>query len=307
MKLLVTGGSGFIGSNLALELERLGHNVIVVDNFSTGNRQNLVGFKGELIAESILTFDLNKISDPSRHGTGRDVVAIFHNAAITDTTLKDTEQMIKVNVDGFKRLLDFAVTHNIKFIYASSAGVYGNAPSPLSETMAGEPINLYGQSKWQSDCIAFDYMEQFKAHIIGLRYFNVFGQREQYKGKMASMIWQLAQQILQGKRPRIFKWGDQRRDQVYVKDVVRANILALDAKRNAIVNVGSGCAITFNHIIEVLNDVLGTKFAPDYFDNPYEGLYQNYTQADLTQAKEVLDYTPVWNFDNAVRDYFNNR
>ena len=133
--------------------------------------------------------------------------------------------------------------------------------------------------------------------------FNVFGPREQYKGKMASMVWQLAQQMLSGKRPRIFKWGEQRRDQVYVKDVIRANLLALESKGNGIVNIGTGNAISFNHIIEVLNKVLGTNYAPEYFDNPYIGFYQEHTEADLTLAERLLGYRPRWSFEEAVKDY----
>lgn len=295
MKILVTGGAGFIGSSIAKSLEANGHDVIVLDDFSTGNEKNLNTFKGEVLSKSILMADLSQFDD---------VAAIFHCAAITDTTIKNKALMMKVNVDGFKRVIEFAVERGKRFIYASSAAVYGNAPVPTSESMAGKPLNIYGISKWQADCIAMEYIKKFKsAYIIGLRYFNVFGPGEQFKGKMSSMVWQLAQQILDGRRPRIFKWGEQKRDQVYIKDVVHANILALNANTSAIVNIGSGQAITFNQILEVLNQVLGTNFVPEYFDNPYPEVYQNYTQADLILAKDVLDYTPEWNFKSAVRDY----
>lgn len=292
MKFLVTGGAGFIGSNLALALEKDMHDVIIIDNFSSGNAQNLVGFRGKIISENILTVELNQFYD---------VDAIFHCAAITDTTLRDAELMLKVNVDGFRRFIEFAANQGKKFIYSSSASVYGNVKTPISEDMAGHPLNLYGISKWKADQIAMDYIKH--SHIVGLRYFNVFGKGEQFKGKMSSMVWQLAHQIIEGRRPRIFKWGEQKRDQVYIKDVIHANILALNAKMSAIVNVGTGRAITFNYMIEVLNKVLGTNFLSDYFDNPYEGSYQQNTQADLTLAKEVIGYTPQWSFEDAVKDY----
>jgi len=117
------------------------------------------------------------------------------------------------------------------------------------------------------------------------------------------MIWQLANQMKDYQRPRIFKWGEQKRDQVYVKDVVQANLLALKAKRNAIVNIGSGQATTFNEIIRVLNKVLGTELEPEYIDNPYVGFYQDYTQADLTLAQKIIGYLPQWGFEEAVKDY----
>jgi ADP-L-glycero-D-manno-heptose 6-epimerase len=295
MKILVTGGGGFVGSNLALHLEKESHDVVVLDDFSSGNAENLVDFAGEVISESIVTVNLDKFAE---------VDVIFHSAAITDTTVTDERLMRSVNVEGFKRFLEFAVKRRKKLVYASSAAVYGSATAPTSESAAGNPMNIYGVSKWESDCFAMDYVKGIPdSHVIGLRYFNVFGNRERYKGKMASMIWQLAEQIRNKRRPRVFKWGEQKRDQVYVKDVVRANILGLSAKRSAVVNIGSGRAVSFNHMIEVLNKVLGADHSPDYFDNPYTEAYQNHTQADLTLAKEVLGYTPEWSFEDAVRDY----
>lgn len=299
MRALVTGGAGFIGSNLALALEREGCEVIILDDFSGGKRDNLVNFKGNVVAESILTADLQQFED---------VDVIFHHAAITDTTITDKKLMLQVNVDGFKRFIEFAGKLNKKFIYASSAAVYGNSSLPTKETMAGQPMNIYGESKWTADCIAMSWAEKEKtAHIVGLRYFNVFGPKEQFKGKMASMVWQLAQQMLNGKKPRIFKWGEQKRDQVYIKDVIRANILAINAKRSALVNIGTGKAVTFNRIIEVLNEVLRTNFKPEYFDNPYTDFYQDHTEADLTMAQEVLGYSPQWRFEDAVKDYMKGK
>ncbi|MDL1971088.1 MAG: ADP-glyceromanno-heptose 6-epimerase [Candidatus Desulfofervidaceae bacterium] len=294
MKALVTGGAGFIGSNLALILVEEGWEVVVLDDFSSGDYRNLLGFKGDVIADDILNVDLNRF---------KDIDVFFHQAAITDTTVRDQKLMMQVNVEGFRRFLDFAVKHHRPFIYASSAGTYGNIPAPQREDMAGAPSNIYGFSKWIDDCLAFQYMKIADSLIVGLRYFNVFGPREDYKGKMASMIWQLANQMKAGQRPRIFKWGEQKRDQVYVKDVVRANLLALRAKRSGIVNIGSGQATSFNKIIKVLNEVLGTHYEPEYIDNPYAEFYQEYTQADLTLAQEILGYTPQWTFEDAVKDY----
>jgi ADP-L-glycero-D-manno-heptose 6-epimerase len=296
MKALVTGGVGFTGSNLALALENMGWEVVALDDFSCGHFKNLLGFHGDVIAKSILNVDLSCFDDFD---------VIFHQAAITDTTLMDQKRMTEVNVEGFRRLLTFAVKRQIPFIYASSAGTYGLSPAPQKEEEAGKPINIYGFSKWIGDCLAKRYMSKYKSLIIGLRYFNVFGPREGHKCKMASMIWQLAQQMLSNKRPRIFKWGEQKRDQVYIKDVVRANLLALEAKESGIVNIGTGRTVSFNYIIKILNQVLGTDYMPDYFDNPYTEFYQEYTEADLTLAKKLIGYKPEWPFEEAVKDYMN--
>ncbi|MFH1545583.1 MAG: ADP-glyceromanno-heptose 6-epimerase [archaeon] len=295
MNVMVTGGGGFIGSNLALALQEKGFNVTVLDDFSVGNRENLNGFEGGIISESVLEFNLNKL---------KEMDFIFHQAAITDTTVKDKELMMKVNLDGFKRFMDFAVKRNIPFIYASSAAVYGNASAPQKEEDAGKPSNIYGESKWLCDCTAKEYMEKSDSLIVGLRYFNVFGPRESFKERMASMLWQLSQQMLEGKRPRIFKYGEQKRDQVYVKDAVRANILAMNAKESCIVNVGSGKAVSFNQMIDTLNRVLGFNYEAEYFDNPFTEFYQEQTEADLSLAGKYLGYEPEWSFEEAVKDYF---
>lgn len=295
MNALVTGGGGFIGSNLALELERRGFNVTVLDDFSVGNRENLNGFEGEIISEGIMEVNLNKL---------KEMDFIFHQAAITNTTVKDKELMMNVNLHGFKRFLDFAVERGIPFIYASSAAVYGSAKAPQKESDAGNPNNSYGESKWLCDCTAKEGMEKSDSLIAGLRYFNVFGPRERFKGKMASMVWQLSQQMLKGKKPRIFKYGEQKRDQLYAKDAVKANLLAMNAKENCIVNVGSGKAVTFNYIIETLNKTLGFNYEAEYFDNPFKEFYQEETEADLSLAGKYLGYKPEWSFEEAVKDYF---
>src|SRR2546430_5392618 len=125
--------------------------------------------------------------------------------------------------------------------------------------------------------------------IIGLRYFNVYGPREAHKGMPASMVYHLAQQMKTGERPRIFKHGEQKRDFVYVKDAVEGSIRALNAQTSGIYNLGTGEARSFNELVDVLNKCLGTSFQPDYIDNPHAH-YQNFTQADLTNARSALGY-----------------
>lgn len=293
MKALITGGAGFIGSNLALELQKKGFYVVVVDDFSYGDYKNLIGFEGEIIPYNIMEIELKKDFD-----------VIFHQAAITDTRIRNQKTMMRTNVGCFKKLIEFCVENQIPFIYASSAAVYGNAIAPQKEEDAGRPINIYGFSKWVCDCIAKKFIETHESLIIGLRYFNVFGPNEEHKGKMASMVWQLANQMLEGKRPRIFKFGEQKRDQVYVKDVIKANILAMKSKHSCIVNIGTGRAVTFNHIIETLNQVFSFDYEPEYIENPYKKHYQEHTEADLTNAKKFLNYKPKWKFEDAVKDYF---
>lgn len=291
MKILVTGGAGFIGSNLILTLQK-DNDITVVDNLLSGNIENLKDFKGDLIIDDITSVDLSK--------SFKDIDVIFHQASITDTTLSDEKKMREVNLGGFKRILDFALKKKAILVYASSAGVYGNGPSPMREDQRLSPQNAYARSKSLMDEEAMKYKD--KIRIAGLRYFNVYGPREKYKKKAASMIYQLACQMKANKNPRLFKYGEQSRDFIYVKDVVDATIRAMKAKESGIVNVGTGTATTFNRIIEVLNQVLGTSFEPEYFDNPYS-FYQNETRADTERAKELLGFKARYSIEEGIRDY----
>ncbi|MEK7540622.1 MAG: ADP-glyceromanno-heptose 6-epimerase [Patescibacteria group bacterium] len=294
-KILITGGAGFIGSNLVKTLQEKypGNKYYIIDNFSSGNADNLIDFKGEIISDNIVEVDFNK------HFDKLDI--IFHQAAITDTTVFDEKKMLFNNVDGFKNVLNFALKCRAKLIYASSAAVYGHSTPPMQVGKNEVPANIYGLSKLNADNIA---RENFNSlHIVGLRYFNVYGPGEKYKGKMASMIWQLYLQMKEGRRPKIFKYGEQKRDQVYIKDIVNANLLALESKKSGIFNVGSGKATTFNEIIKNLNEVLGADFEPEYIDNPYKH-YQEYTEADLVETKKALSFIPEYDINKGIEDYF---
>jgi ADP-L-glycero-D-manno-heptose 6-epimerase len=138
--------------------------------------------------------------------------------------------------------------------------------------------------------------------IIGLRYFNVYGPREAHKGVPASMVYHLSKQMKAGQRPRIFKHGEQKRDFVYVKDIVQGSVLALGAKQSGIYNLGSGQARSFNELIDVLNKSLETNLRPDYIDNPHAH-YQNFTQADLSRVRGAIGYEPEYPLEAGVKDY----
>ena len=300
MKILITGGAGFIGSNVAHALqERYPEaKIYVLDNFSSGHFKNLIGFKGEIITGDIRDRELWEYI---RKKFKFDV--IFHKAAVTDTTVSDQKLMMETNSDSFRYILDLAVEWGAKVIYASSAGVYGNTPPPMREEQGLEPENVYGFSKLSMDRIAQEYMKNHpEISIVGFRYFNVYGPREEYKGKTASMIFQLAVKMLRGQKPRLFKWGEQKRDFVYIKDVLKANILALEKNVSGIFNVATGQARSFNEIVEILNRELGTNYEVEYFDCPYD-FYQEYTQADLTKIKRVLGYEPEYSLEEGIRDY----
>jgi len=298
-RILVTGGAGFIGSNLALALEKRGDEVVVLDDFSVGHFENLHGFKGDVVSA-----DLFRAQDWIYRVGPLD--AVFHQAAITDTTLTDQRRMMEVNVEGFRNLLDFAAEAGVKkVIYATSAGVYGSGAVPMRESQEPAPANIYAFSKRVMEKVAADFVRETPdIKITGLRYFNVYGPRESFKGSAASMIWQLSRQMLSGKRPRIFKHGEQYRDFIYSQDVVEANLKALEAGVNGVFNVCTGKQTTFNRIIEILNDVLKTDLKPDYFDNPF-AFYQNETLGDPSAAERSLGFKVRASIEERIREYMN--
>ena len=296
MRVLVTGGAGFIGSNVVKMLEARGIEAVILDDFSHASYKNLLKLKGEIICGDILDEGLYKKLPK--------VDAVIHEAALTDTTLVDDTKMMEVNYTGFKNVLNFCLDKKIRLVYASSAGVYGNGTSAMKEDDEIIPHNIYAYSKYQCDCLTKKITEKSSTpNIVGLRYFNVYGPDEYHKGLSASMIYQLYLQMKEGKQPRIFKFGEQKRDFIYVKDVARITIEALNSKKSAILNVGTGTPRSFNDIISGLNKIMGLDLKPDYFNNPYAGKYQDYTEADTALLKEILDSQAQFSLEAGIEDY----
>jgi len=297
--ILVTGGAGFIGSNLVLTLqERMPQaRLTVIDDFRSGDFKNLAGYKGDFVAQNLATLDW-----PEQFGDEK-FDAIFHLASITDTTLHDQFIQVHDNVESFRRILNFARPTKTRIVFASSASTYGPATEASVESNGAAPANIYAFSKAIMDNIAIRAAKESPDWIIiGLRYFNVYGPREAHKGVPASMVYHLAKQMKAGQRPRIFKQGEQKRDFVYVKDIVDGSILALEAKQSGIYNLGCGQARSFNDLVDVLNKCLGTKLQPDYIDNPHAH-YQNFTEADLNKVRSALGYAPQFPLEAGVKDY----
>ena len=297
--ILVTGGAGFIGSNLVLTLQERMPNarLTVIDDFRSGDFKNLAGYRGDFVAQNLATLDWRKQFGDEKFD------AIFHLASITDTTLHDQFIQTHDNVESFRRLLNFAKPNKTRVVYASSAATYGAASNSSVETNGAAPANVYAFSKAIMDNLANHAVKDVSGWIIvGLRYFTVYGPHEAHKGVPASMVYHLARQMKAGQRPRIFEHGEQKRDFVYVKDVVEASLRALEAKVSGIYNVGSGSARSFNELIDVLNSTLGTDFKPDYIENPHAH-YQNFTQADLTSIRGALGYQPQFPLETGVADY----
>ena len=297
--LVITGGAGFIGSNLTLTLQEKfpDARLTVIDDFRSGDFKNLAGYRGDFVAQNLATLNW-----PEQFGEEK-FDAIFHLASITDTTVHDQFIQVHDNVESFRRILNFARPTRTRIIYASSAATYGPATGASVESNGAAPANIYAFSKVIIDNIAIRVADESPDWIIiGLRYFNVYGPREAHKGVPASMVYHLAQQMKSGQRPRIFKHGEQKRDFVYVKDAVEGSILALEANESGIYNLGCGQARSFNELVNVLNQCLGTKLQAEYIDNPHAH-YQNFTEADLDKVRGALGYQPQFPLEAGVRDY----
>ncbi len=307
--ILITGGAGFIGSNLAHFLQENFPNakIVVFDKFrdekrfsngnltSFGHFKNLLGFRGEIISGDITNKDdLNRL---------RDFLFdyIFHQAAISDTTVQDQKIMIDTNVNAFKDLLDLAIEHKAAMVYASSAAVYGKLPAP-HRVGKEAPANIYGFSKLAMDNLAYEYMKKVDIPIVGLRYFNVYGPREYFKEKTASMVLQFGLQILSGQNPRLFEGSDKiKRDFIFVEDVIQANIKACNPKISGVYNVGTGKARSFQDIVDILCDELNLYPKYEYIPNPYIKQYQFFTEADIEPTKKFLGYEPKFSLEEGIR------
>jgi ADP-L-glycero-D-manno-heptose 6-epimerase len=297
--ILVTGGAGFIGSNLVLALQEKMPNarLTVIDDFRSGDFKNLVGYRGDFVAADLATLNWREQFEEERFDV------IFHLASITDTTDHNQFRQTHDNVESFRRLLNFARPHKTRIVYASSASTYGSVTGASSEATDAAPNNIYAFSKMIMDNVARRAAaERHDWIIVGLRFFNVYGPREAHKGVPASMVYHLAEQMTAGQRPRIFKFGEQQRDFVYVKDIVQGCLRAGEAKQSGIYNLGSGKARSFNDLVQILNQSLGKNLEPEYIGNPHLH-YQNFTEADLTKARAALGYEPQFSFEDGVADY----
>ncbi|MBT0964223.1 NAD-dependent epimerase/dehydratase family protein [Denitromonas sp. IR12] len=282
-----------MGSNLTLALQSRGFEVTITGHES---EQVMPEFKGKCLYPGILGIDWDEIGK---------VDVLFHQAAINGTRVKDEREIMRANLEASKALFDYAINNGCKrIVYASSAAVYGNNPAPHKESDPTDPQTPYAMSKKLLD----DYAMALAAKhpditIVGLRYCNIFGPGENHKGTRATMIYQFAQQMLKG-NPRLFKHGEQKRDYIYVKDVVTANILASQANESCVVNCGSGTTTSFNQIVEQLNAILGLHRTPEYMDNPFEGAYQSHTECDMSFAKAKIGFSPEYSFEQGLADYY---
>jgi UDP-glucose 4-epimerase len=296
---VVTGGGGFIGSHIVEELLRRNETVRVIDNFSTGKRENLRAFQAAQIIEADISQDKNLIE----HLTGADYV--IHQAAIPSVpkSIIDPVRSHQANVNGTLQLLIAARDAGVKrVVYASSSSLYGDSPTlPKHEGMMPNPLSPYGAQKLFAEMYCQVFTKAYRLETVSLRYFNVFGPRQdatsQYSGVLALFI----PAVLEGRRPTIHGDGLQSRDFTYVKNVVNANLLActVPGVGGQVFNVACGDRITVNSMLQQINKITGKDIQPIYAESRAGDI--KHSQADITRAKELLGYEPKAGFEEGLR------
>lgn len=286
MKILVTGGAGFIGSNLGNKLaEARDNQVIALDDLSLGTAANLSN-RVEFVKGSVK--DRQLLEELTR---GCDYV--LHDAAKSSSPMfKDSPSHgVDINAIGFMNVMEAAKKNGVrKVIYASSSSLYNGLPMPFKESQLISPRSFYEASFYCREILARSYYLEWGLKSIGLRYFSAYGPNERHKGKLANNITQFLWDMSAGNRPLVYGDGSQTRDFTHVSDVVSANLLAMESDIGfGIYNVGTGSQASFNEIIRLINEQLATEISPQYVQNPVKNYVQS-TLADTSLAKAELGF-----------------
>lgn len=300
---LVTGGAGFIGSALVRELLRRGERVRVVDNFLTGKRENLAEVRDRIELVELDITDLDRLR-PALKG----VDYVLHEAALPSVprSVEDPLTSHRMNVDGTFNLLLAARDAGVKrVIYAASSSAYGDFPGlPKVESMEPKPISPYGVTKLVGEMYAQVFTHAYGLETVSLRYFNVFGPRQDPTSPYSGVLSLFISALLEGRRPTIFGDGFQSRDFTFVDNVVAANLLACEAPEAAgkVINIATGQRQTLIHAFQVLRRIVGTKLAlnlePHYAPPRTGDILQS--QADISLARQLLAYEPKVSFEEGL-------
>lgn len=296
MKVLITGGCGFIGSNLAEELSK-NHDVVILDNLSTGSLDNIKDFNVEFFKGDILDVNLLK-------KLIKDVDCVSHQAAVVSIpeSIENPVRAEEVNVKGTINVLTASMDSGVdKVVNASSCAVYGDTPLlPVREDVPLNPKSPYAVTKLASEYHCNVFTEIFGINTISLRYFNVYGPRQNPDSEYAAVIPKFIQRAIKGEPLIIYGDGEQTRDFIYVKDVVRANIIALKSKKSGVFNVATGKRVSINELASLINQLVDVNSEPVY-DKPREGEIRH-SFGDITRIKDQLGFEPTYSMESGLKE-----
>ena len=295
MRYVVTGGAGFIGSNIVKLLVKKGHQVTVIDNLYTGSFSRLKNVENEISFHKVDIRDVGKIKEVIT-----DIDGIFHQAALTslpESYLKPDEYF-DVNVNGTKNIFTLANELEIKVVYASSSSVYGDVSDiPIKENFKRNPINPYGKTKVEKEKLTEEFWVK-GISIIGLRYFNVYGKGQ--TGTYAGVITQFMKRLRDDLPPVIHGEGNQVRDFISVEDIAKANLLAMESNTNQdFLNVGTGKLISILDLAKMMIKISSKKISP-IFDDKISGDVEK-SQADVTRCKEKIGFSYSMNIYDGLK------
>jgi UDP-glucose 4-epimerase len=300
VRTLVTGGAGFIGSNLVRALLARGDDVRVLDNFSTGNRDNLAGLEGDV---DLVEGDLR--SYERVHAAVRGVEVVYHQGALPSVprSVQDPLTTTAVNVEGTLNVLLAARDEAVRrVVNASSSSVYGNTGGlPRAETQLPDPISPYAVAKLAAERFCTSFSRVYSMEVVSLRYFNVFGPRQDPLSQYAAVVPRFIRAVAAGQPVIVYGDGEQSRDFTYVDNVVSANLLAADAAkvRGEIVNVAAGRSVTVNELADTVGRLLSRPVEKAY--EPEREADVRASWADLEEARRLLGYEPQIPFEEGLR------
>ena len=293
MEILVTGGCGFIGSNLVERLVKECHSVTVFDNLHTGNLKNIEGLDVKFFNEPY-----NRVS-----AFVPKVDVIFHLGIPSSTPMyKRKPRLVGEAINDAIEIFEYAKEKKCEVVYASSSSIYNGNEVPYREDMPVYITDYYTECRYTIERIAKLYNILHGVKSVGLRFFSLYGPKERYKGEYANIISQFLWTLQNNESPIIFGDGTQTRDFTHVGDAVEALILAVEKDFECeIFNVGTGLAYSFNQVVEILNRLLGKNIKPVYKPNPIKN-YVYHTLADTTKAEKVLGFKAKITLEEGIRD-----
>ena len=295
MKYVVTGGAGFIGSNIVKLLVKNGHDVSVIDNLHTGNISRLKDVENKILFNKIDIRDFDKLNQNIH-----DVDGIFHQAALTvvPESFEKPDEYYDVNVNGTKNIFKIAKKLGVKVVFASSSSIYGNVNEiPIKENFEKNPINPYGKTKVEKEKLAQDFWRD-GVNIIGLRYFNVYGKGQ--TGSYAGVITQFMKKIDNSLPPIIHGKGDQVRDFVSVEDVAKANLKSMEADTTQdFLNIGTGKSVSILELAKLMIKISSKNLEP-IFDDELPGDVEK-SQADTVHSMEKIGWSYEIELDDGLK------